>query len=91
MSFIVLIRAVFVIQIILTAYVAGAIKPELFIDNEQKESSIVQSGSPTIDGPVKVYITVQQGANVTLQCHTDGEPKPTKTWYKVIICITSKI
>ena len=91
MSFRDLICALFLTQILIKSNVAGAINPELFIDNEQKESSIGQGMPPTIDGPVKIYTTVRRGDNVTLQCHVDGEPKPTQSWYKVIICITSEV
>ena len=78
---------IFLIQTLTLINSVWGTNQEDVFNHEIIEYKIKLGSAPTVDGPVKSYITVKGGDNVTIECNVDGDPTPIKTWYKVIIFI----
>ena len=76
-------RLIFIIKLITLSPIVWGINQEDFVNNQNMEHPIRFEGAPVIHGPVKQYITFTKSENVTINCKVDGDPTPSKTWYKV--------
>lgn len=73
---------IFLIQTLTLTKSVWGINQEGVFNHEIIEYKISFGSAPTVNGPVKIYITVNEGDNVTIECNVGGDPTPTKTWYK---------
>ena len=56
---------------------------ETLSKNKTDDTARENKNTLRINGPIKRYITIYEGQNITLRCDVDGGHAPVKTWYKV--------
>ena len=56
---------------------------EALTKNKTDDTTREHNNTLRINGPIKRYITIYEGQNITLRCDVDGGHAPVKTWYKV--------